>query len=457
MKSYKKLKLISLILLILLIILTSFIGFYKKEEYHVINLVKNYMLGMEFQQRNLITLTVDDSVEKIVYDKDGNKVEQEEGKEYTEEAGYKIEEVKANDKAVLTADNYKKTEKILKKRLREIGQEEYKSTLNKENGEIKIELPETEEISLADFVLTSKGELAITDAETGEQIFDRSNVEDAKIIYGPIDNENIAVYLQINFNKDSMAKLEEISKIYVATTEDAINEKGETEQQENIKYISILVDGQEYSKTYFGETMTTGILYVPLTQTSDTEELQEYIKSFKSLETVINNGPIDIAYTRELSELEPAISARSGAIAIGIFVGVLLLAFIFLIIKFRLKGLLAVLIEIGYAALLLLVIRYTNVIVTLEGAIGLAISIIMNYVLVYMILRGMKEEEWKFGKTLLKFFLITIPIYVFAVVFSFIPYTNISSLGMNLFWGSAILYLYNCLFTNTMLKMIDKK
>ena len=47
---------------------------------------------MEFGKTRAITASVNNNVNKVVYDAEGNVVKQEEGVEYTEENGYKIQE-----------------------------------------------------------------------------------------------------------------------------------------------------------------------------------------------------------------------------------------------------------------------------------------------------------------------------------------------------------------------------
>ena len=145
-----------------------------------------------------------------------------------------------------------------------------------------------------------------------------------------------------------------------------------------------------------------------------------------------------------------------------IFIGIaipsiiLVVACIVLIVKFKAKGFIATFLQIGYIALLLLVIRYTNVIITIEGILGIIISAILNYILVYAMLSNLKKKgqiEWKL---IGKFALRTIIVYILAVVLAFNSLTRINSLGMTLVWGSFCLYIYNLAITRNVLKMLNK-
>ena len=128
---------------------------------------------------------------------------------------------------------------------------------------------------------------------------------------------------------------------------------------------------------------------------------------------------------------------------------------IYLVVKFKAKGILAGVLQIGYVALLLLVLRYTNIKITIEGIIGILISIIINYMYIYKAFKNIEEDFIK--KTTLKVLLKLIPIYIIAVIFTFNSIANISSLGMTLVWGIITMYLYNLVLTQIVVKTIKNK
>ena len=122
---------------------------------------------------------------------------------------------------------------------------------------------------------------------------------------------------------------------------------------------------------------------------------------------------------------------------------VLTLAIIYLIIKYKGKGILAGISIIGYVALLLLAIRYANVEVSIAGIIEILFSTLINYMLVVSML---KEE--KINNAIKKYSLILIPTVVIAIAFTF---ANIA-VGIVLFWGIVIAMLYNISVTNLLLR-----
>ena len=130
------------------------------------------------------------------------------------------------------------------------------------------------------------------------------------------------------------------------------------------------------------------------------------------------------------------------------------ISLIYFVIKLKLKGLLAAVLQIGYTALLLLTLRYTNVVISLEGIVGILVGIILNYMFIYF---AFKNVEGNFVKDIMaKFAVRLIPIYIIAIVFTFNRLANIASLGMTLVWGLIILYVYNLIFTQVTLKEIKK-
>ena len=135
---------------------------------------------------------------------------------------------------------------------------------------------------------------------------------------------------------------------------------------------------------------------------------------------------------------------------------ILLIACLVLVVKFKSKGFIATFLQIGYIALLLLVLRYTNVVITIEGIVGIVVSAVLNYILVYAMLNNLKKKNQIEWEIIGKFAKRTIPVYVIAVVLAFNGLTRVSSLGMTLVWGSFCLYIYNLTITRNVFKLLAK-
>ena len=136
------------------------------------------------------------------------------------------------------------------------------------------------------------------------------------------------------------------------------------------------------------------------------------------------------------------------------FVTVFLIAILVMIIKYRKLGLFAILSYIGYVAVLLIVVRYTNLVITMEGIFGIAISMILNYVLLIYLLQNLKKTDKNvnaykntFTKSMLSLLFIFIPTIIIGIVFCFAAWLPIYSFGTIIFWGIFIMAIYNLLVT----------
>ena len=464
MKTLKKLQITAILLFVVIIILASFFGVFKKEDFRVVDIIKKYKLGMSFTDKVVITGEVKKDENKTIYDSEGNIVEDDGETEYTEEDGYKIVTTPLYNEEDFTEKNYTLTKKILEKRLKKMDAGEFNISLNKETGEIKITLQDNDDTAEMEEHLEQKGEFSIVDKETEEVLIDKDKVKSAKVVYGASksDTKATVVYLQVNFNKEGAAKLEEISKIYVKdeTADETIQEDADetSEATDNTKYISVKLDDETLSSTYFGETMATGVLYVPVTQASDQATLVQYVKEVSKIATVINNGvlPLDYDFNSETVTIENPLN-KNLIIGISITAGLLLLACIDLIVKYKVKGLVDTFLQIGYIALVLLAIRYANVVITIGGIVGIGIFAIINYIFNRMLLKDINENSKINWKTVGKFSTYTAPIYVIAVVLVFNKLTKINSVGMSMVWGIICLYIFNLTITKAVLEMITDK
>ncbi len=448
MKAQKVITMIAVIILVIIITVASFFGIYKKQEYKVANVVPSYLLGMELENSKIVDFAVDKSIDSTtIYDKDGNEVtEKQEGVEYTEENGYTTVTNKTNSDEVLTQDNYKLSKKIIDSRLKDLNIEQYKIRQNINTGSIQLEIPDDDNAEDVISVLAQKGAFELKDSETNEVLLNNSNIQKVRVVYGQAETEaTTSVYLQINFNKEGKQKLEEISKTYVATTKQEENENGELEDKTETKEVSIVFDGQTYRTTYFGDVITDGNLNIPIGVANDTNTLQQYVKLAEQMATVLNSGELPIIYNIARYTVSPILTKADLNILMYIATAVLLVMFAYLIIKLKSKGILAIILQIGFIALLLLVLRYTNIKITLEGIVGIVISVILNYMYIYLAFKNLDQNFIK--DTTAKFALKLIPIYIIAVIFTFNKFANISSLGMCLFWGIIMMYLYNLTLT----------
>lgn len=106
--------------------------------------------------------------------------------------------------------------------------------------------------------------------------------------------------------------------------------------------------------------------------------------------------------------------------------------------------------------MLFITFRFTNVMITLESLITMISLLIINYMLTTHILNKVKQKELNvkeiINKAYIRYTSILIPILLIAIAFSFMTWVPVTSIGMTLFWGLVIMFIYNYIVTNALLK-----
>ena len=441
MKKFKGLKITVIVLLIILLSMVSFIGIYVQDKNQVKNILPEYILSRDLKGHRRIELKVNDEVKETKkYDADNNLITDD----TTEVA--RTEEIKVNSEEMLTKENYEASKKVIEKRLEEMQVNNYDIRQNLENGTIILELPEDDNTDRTVGQLSLQGKFEIIDKDTNEVLMTNDDLKSVQSRYGTTSSGTTSIVLNIQFNKEGTEKFKNITNTYIQTTKTVEQEGEEAKEETEKKEISIKIDDTTLLSTYFSEQVTNGLLQLSVgsSTNSTTEELQEYAKEATSMAALLDSGKMPIVYEVEqnkyiLSEVTQDVIEK----VIVVSIIVLTLAIIYLIIKYKGKGILAGISIIGYVALLLLAIRYANVEVSIAGIIEILFSTLINYMLVVSML---KEE--KINNAIKKYSLILIPTVVIAIAFTF---ANIA-VGTVLFWGIVIAMLYNISVTNLLLR-----
>lgn len=445
----KALKRTLIILVIILLALISFGGIFIQKTKFVENILPEFKLGAELSGTRNIGLVVSTATDTIIYDKDGNVVE-EEGEGTTKQ------EVPVNPTETLTEENYKLAKEVIEKRLNSIravdanlnvkkAVDYYEIKQNEQNGNIVVKIPENSDTDMVLQYMAIKGTFNVVD-EQNNVLMNNSDIKKAQVVYNSTDS-GISVYLTIQFNKEGTQKLKDISNTFIKTTDE---EGNETTQK-----ISIKIDNTTVLSTYFSEEISTGMIQLTFgTASSKSEDLRNYVQEANNLATLLNTGNLPIAYTVDENRyILPDISNETFFVPAIIVLSIMVIAVLFLIIKYRVKGILGTLSFIGYIASLLIIIRLTNVVVSIEGMVGILISIALNYVFIVYLLNGKKKEEQEFTykQGFINFLFVLIPIAVTTIIFSFISWIPIYSFGMTMFWGIVLIMLYNVILTKPLL------
>lgn len=449
MKKKVSLKIL-IILIIIAICLISFVGIYKKDKFNMENVLPDYMLSMNLSGAREVILKFSDETEEVIYDSEGNVSEDGLDEEGNLKEGYTKQDEKVNKDEVLTEENYAISKVMIEERLKTLGVEDYTVRLDNKTGKITINIPEDTNTDNVISNLTYKGKFEIIDSNTKEVLIDNNDVKESKAVYATQDN-GTTVYLSIEFNKEGKKKLEEITKTYVSSTDE--------EGNDTTKKIAINLDDEQLLETYFGQTITSGFLQLTVGSASTSSEtISSYIEQASQIASLITNNKMEIQYEVESDTyLSTLVNEGQLKVIVIIILSMIAVALIYLCVRYKTNGLLASISYIGFMGVLLIVLRYTNVVISLEGIMGMIVILIANYVFTNYVLNKMKKNKELSNSQIIKetfmhYVWILLPLLIIAVVFTFIKWTPVASIGMIMFWGLVILFVYNYIITKTLLE-----
>lgn len=448
----KKLKTLTIVLAIILIAIIAVLGIYIPKQNRMENVVKDYSYGMDLKGGRAIILKPDTT--------DG-----------------------------LTEENYKKSKNILEERLKSLKIQNYEIRLDEQTGNMTITIPEDDTTDNIVSSLGTMGKFEIVDSDTNEVLMNNGDIKQSKVMYGSNSNSSSAtssgtvVYLDIEFNKEGTKKLEDISSKYTNTTsnntsnntttetENTTNTENNTDTTSNkssstTKKITMKIDDETIMSTAFDETLKTGKLQLSVGSSStDQKTLQGYASQAQSMATVLDSGNLPIKYKVDKNQyILSDITKDNINIAFYVISAIVAIALIVLVIRYKLQGLLGAISYIGLVALLSIILRYTNVVITIEGMFGIVVSLFLAYLFINKLLAKLKGKTLEketintaLKETYKEFFIRIIPVAIATVVFCFSSWEPLSSLGMVVFWGITLIAVWNVIVSNMLLKIQAKK
>lgn len=472
----KKVKITTIILAIILVTIVSFGGVYIQTQNRMENKIKAYTYGRELKGERQLELKVST----------------------TSDSSDSSESTDTTTQDNLTPENYEIVKNTIEKRLKSLRTQDYTISLNKEDGTITVELPEDDKTDDLAYYLTTSGKVEIKEKDTSTELLNENMVKKAQYTYTSNSDGEYQVYLEIVLTKDGQAKIEEIQKDYAilktdvdaaesaqkseestdstANTEstestenkenkententDNSNNEEKTENTEETKKIAKLsVAGNEYDI----EKIEKNVIRAKIgSQTSNNTTVNNNVSKAAELAMLINSGKYPVDYKVQNNRFVYSDITHTQLIYAALVVAALIIiVFIIFIVKYKSKGLLASISCVGFIALFFLLLRYTNVTLSIEGIGAIILTMIIYLKLNQMILSKTKimdvvNEAVKV--TYKDLFLKLVPVMIITVVFCFSGWTNLSSFGMIMFWGLALLALYNVIVTKTLLKLNENK
>ena len=147
--------------------------------------------------------------------------------------------------------------------------------------------------------------------------------------------------------------------------------------------------------TSFGETLRTGKLQLSVGSSStDSKTLSGYVNQAKGMATVLDSGKMPIKYTVEENKyILSDVTSQDLNIVFYVIAGITAIALIVLIIRYKFVGLLGAISYVGLASLFSLLLRYTNVVISIEGIVGIVLILILSYIFMNRLLNKIKSKE----------------------------------------------------------------
>ena len=481
MKAQKRLNVILVVLIIVLVSIISFVGIFYQSRNEMVSRIPEYKSGTNIKGHRIVTLEVSE---------DGTKSGEESTENKTTENEVAENETSNNEKSKNTennADNYKKSAEIIKKRLKNLKVEDYSVSLDENTGKIEIDLPENDQTDIILSDITQKGNFQIADSSTNELLLSNSDIKSVDV-GKQVNGSYTVVYMNINFNMQGAKKFKNVTVKYqnnvsentiatentteenTTTTENSTEENSTSEENttsdesadssNESRQVVLKIDNTTMMTTSFTEVIDNGTLSLTIGSSKDNDEIQTYVYGGDNLAAIIENEAMPLQYEiKGNTYVASEIGTSNIKIIVYVEIAIALVISLYLIIRYRVKGIMATILSIGYVAILLLAIRYANVVLSIEGILAIALSFVVNTVFNIMLLNRIKEKNMtaeekkqKYNEALKRYSLSIIPIVIIAVVCCLVNWDAIYSFGMVMFWGIIISIIYNLTFTNVVVK-----
>lgn len=473
MKKEGSLKSILALLVIVLICVVSLGGIYVKDKVFMKNILPDYTLGQDLDGSIILKLDVNKPEESSKATEENNAEAQDNvvADESTENASAEgnaenAENTESQENGqvedIYTAKNYKKSKSIIEKRLKLANVGQYEVRVDEQSGSITIEVPKDTDTSvLQSIAQTGKTEIKIS--ETDEVIVDKKDIKE----FATSINDQYAsvgagsnVKIDVKFSQNAVKKFKEM-KNNNATYQ--VSEDG-TVTENNVK---IEVDGSAIvtlTEKEFLDSAVNGSVQLYGNYTTDFKTLTESLNGINSIKMLIETDDLPVTYTRAYTS--DVINSNINIYGIiSVFAIVLVAMLVYLFIKFKEKGLFAELNIIGFASLILLVLRFTKVEISIASMVAISGMLVLQFIYLVRLLENNKISSKVFNNRTLEFSKVLVPLLVLSVFAALvpalenskiIPFGNIQEManfGMVGFWGLIVFEIFNNaltrpLFTN---------
>ena len=490
----KKVKILTIALAILLVTLIAFGGVYIQTQNRMENKVKDYELGRELKSQRVIELKIKESSS----DSENSSSDESKDADSSEETE-KSEETTTDTE--LTEKDYENAQKVMEKRLKALGAQDYTISLDKENGTVRVELAENDNVDMYIYYLYASQKITIKDTDSKDILLNDEMIKGAKYSYTSDSKGAYQVYEEIELTKDGQAKLNELLNDYAllatdvteienakkasesestkteSTNEESTESTEKTEEQntESTETQSTTEETSSNSET----TKKTAKLYVNDTtydvskiekgkitvkigsSSTNTTSVNNNISKAAEIAMLENAGKLPADYEVDTNRYEYSSITQKEIIYFAIVViAILVITLLVYCVIYKKSGILASISFVGFVASFSLLIRYTNVAISIEGISAIIIVMIINLIINREILSKTKKMNLvneAVKSTYKNIYLKLIPVGILTIVFCLSKWESLSSFGMIMFWGLVLTAIYNVIVTRTLLNLKENK
>lgn len=499
----KKVKILTIVLAIILVTLIAFGGIYVQTQNRMENKVKDYELGRELKSQRVIELKIKETSTDNSKENSSDETTDSENTEETEKSEETASTKNESTENKLTEKDYENAKKIMEKRLQALGAQDYTISLDKENGTVRVELAENDNVDMYIYYLYASQKITIKDTDSKDILLNDEMIKGAKYSYTSDSKGAYQVYEEIELTKDGQAKLNELLNDYalLATDVTEIENAKKASESESTKTESTSEESTETTEntstdeqnTESTETQSTteetssnsettkktAKLYVNDT-TYDVSKIEKgkitvKIGSSSSNATSVNNniskaaeiamlenaGKLPADYEVDTNRYEYSSITQKEIIYFAIvMIAILVITLLVYCVIYKKSGILASISFVGFVASFSLLIRYTNVAISIEGISAIIVVMIINLIINREILSKTKKMNLvneAVKATYKNVYLKLIPVGILTIVFCLAKWESLSSFGMIMFWGLVLTAIYNSTITRTLLNLKENK
>ena len=499
----KKVKILTIVLAIILVTLIAFGGIYVQTQNRMENKVKDYELGRELKSQRVIELKIKETSTDNSKENSSDETTDSENTEETEKSEETASTKNESTENKLTEKDYENAKKIMEKRLQALGAQDYTISLDKENGTVRVELAENDNVDMYIYYLYASQKITIKDTDSKDILLNDEMIKGAKYSYTSDSKGAYQVYEEIELTKDGQAKLNELLNDYALlatdvteienakkasesestktestseesteTTENTSTDEQNTESTETQSTTEETSSNSETTKktaklyvndtTYDVSKIEKGKITVKIgSSSSNTTSVNNNISKAAEIAMLENAGKLPADYEVDTNRYEYSSITQKEIIYFAIaMIAILVIILLIYCVIYKKSGILASISFVGFVALFSLLIRYTNVAISIEGISAIIVVMIINLIINREILSKTKKMNLvneAVKATYKNVYLKLIPVGILTIVFCLAKWESLSSFGMIMFWGLVLTAIYNATITRTLLNLKENK